>query len=62
MRAMNRVLDHEWMPAIGSPLDLVALAERAHFSPYHFHRLFAAWTGKPWAPTRSGGAWAAGKA
>lgn len=42
---MNRVLDH--IDAhIGSPLDLVALAERAHFSPYHFHRLFAAWTGE----------------
>jgi AraC family transcriptional regulator len=27
------------------PLDLEALAAVAHFSPYHFHRLFRAWTG-----------------
>ncbi len=28
------------------PLDLEALAGVAHFSPYHFHRLFLAWTGQ----------------
>lgn len=28
------------------PLDLAALAAVAHFSPYHFHRLFLAWTGQ----------------
>jgi AraC family transcriptional regulator len=28
------------------PLDLEALAAVAHFSPYHFHRLFLAWTGQ----------------
>ncbi|HSI59333.1 MAG TPA: GyrI-like domain-containing protein [Ideonella sp.] len=27
-------------------LDLATLAEVAHFSPFHFHRLFAAWTGE----------------
>jgi AraC family transcriptional regulator len=27
-------------------LDLNALAQVAHFSPYHFHRLFAAWMGE----------------
>jgi AraC family transcriptional regulator len=27
-------------------LDLEALAAVAHFSPYHFHRLFLAWTGQ----------------
>lgn len=29
-----------------APLDLQALAAVAHFSPYHFHRLFLAWTGQ----------------
>lgn len=27
-------------------LDLVALAKVAHFSPFHFHRLFSAWMGE----------------
>lgn len=31
---------------IEQPLDLGTLAEVAHFSPFHFHRLFAAWMGK----------------
>jgi AraC family transcriptional regulator len=28
---------------LDQPLDLNALAEVAHFSPFHFHRLFSAW-------------------
>ncbi len=28
------------------PLDLNILAEVAHFSPFHFHRLFSAWMGE----------------
>src|SRR5262249_30695343 len=28
------------------PLDLPALADVAHFSPFHFHRLFSAWMGE----------------
>ncbi len=28
------------------PVDLATLAGVAHFSPYHFHRLFVAWTGE----------------
>lgn len=28
------------------PLDLNTLAEVAHFSPFHFHRLFSAWMGE----------------
>lgn len=28
------------------PLDLAALADVAHFSPFHFHRLFSAWMGE----------------
>lgn len=44
-RRMNRVLDH--IDAhLDAPLELAALAELAHFSPFHFHRLFAAWTGE----------------
>ena len=31
---------------IDEPLDLPGLAAVAHFSPFHFHRLFAAWTGE----------------
>lgn len=42
---INRVLDH-----IGAhltdPLDLATLASVAHFSPWHFHRLFQAMTGE----------------
>lgn len=44
-RRMHRVLQHIDRH-LGQPLDLPALAEVAHFSPYHFHRLFAAWTGE----------------
>lgn len=31
---------------ISEPLQLASLVEVAAFSPYHFHRLFAAWTGE----------------
>ena len=31
---------------LDEPLDLVTLAEIAHFSPFHFHRLFSAWMGE----------------
>jgi AraC family transcriptional regulator len=31
---------------IDEPLDLTTLAQVAHFSPFHFHRLFAAWMGE----------------
>ena len=42
---MHRVLAH--IDAhIAQELDLPALAAVAAFSPYHFHRLFAAWTGE----------------
>ena len=42
---MNRVLDH--IDAhLDSELALPALAAVANFSPFHFHRLFAAWMGE----------------
>lgn len=44
-RRMNKVLDHIDQH-LDRPLDLAALAEVAHFSPFHFHRLFAAWMGE----------------
>src|SRR5262249_13542040 len=44
-RRMHRVLEHVDRHLDG-PLDLEALAGVAHFSPYHFHRLFAAWMGE----------------
>jgi AraC family transcriptional regulator len=31
---------------LDKPLDLDTLAAVAHFSPFHFHRLFTAWTGE----------------
>jgi AraC family transcriptional regulator len=42
---LNRVLDHIDQH-LADPLELTTLAEVAHFSPYHFHRLFAAWMGE----------------
>ena len=42
---IHRVLEHIDRH-LDAPLDLAALAEVAHFSPFHFHRLFAAWMGE----------------
>ena len=42
---MHQVLDHIDRQ-LDKPLDLESLAEVAHFSPFHFHRLFAAWMGE----------------
>ena len=41
---MNRVMDYIDSHLAGD-IDLAALADVAHFSPFHFHRLFAAWMG-----------------
>lgn len=49
---MNKVLGY--IDAhLDAPLNLEALAEVAHFSPFHFHRLFVAWFGETvgdWLP------------
>src|ERR1700676_2598212 len=42
---MHRVLEHIDQH-LDQPLDLERLAEVAHFSPFHFHRLFSAWMGE----------------
>lgn len=42
---MNKVIDHIDRH-LSEPIDLASLAEVAHFSPFHFHRLFAAWMGE----------------
>ena len=42
---LHRVLSHI-DARLGEPLALPELAAVAHFSPYHFHRLFIAWTGQ----------------
>ncbi|MEO6279773.1 AraC family transcriptional regulator [Roseateles sp.] len=42
---MHRVQAHIDLH-LDQPLDLQALAAVAHFSPFHFHRLFLAWTGR----------------
>jgi AraC family transcriptional regulator len=42
---MHRVLEHI-DTHLDAPLDLGTLAEVAHFSPFHFHRLFSAWMGE----------------
>jgi AraC family transcriptional regulator len=42
---LNRVLDYIDRH-LGEPLNLAALAEVTHFSPFHFHRLFKRWLGE----------------
>jgi AraC family transcriptional regulator len=42
---MHRVLEHVDRN-LDAPLELEALASVANFSPFHFHRLFAAWMGE----------------
>jgi AraC family transcriptional regulator len=42
---MHRVLEHIDR-RLDQPLDLETLAGVAHFSPFHFHRLFSAWMGE----------------
>jgi AraC family transcriptional regulator len=42
---MNRVLDHIDRH-LDEALELADLAAVAHFSPFHFHRVFAAWMGE----------------
>lgn len=44
-RRMNRVLDYIDRH-LDQPLDLARLSGVANFSPFHFHRVFAAWTGE----------------
>jgi AraC family transcriptional regulator len=44
-RRIHRVLEHIDQH-LDERLDLATLAAIAHFSPFHFHRLFAAWTGE----------------
>lgn len=44
-RRLNKVLDHIDR-YLETPLDLSGLADVAHFSPFHFHRIFAAWMGE----------------
>jgi len=44
-RRLQRVLDHIDQH-LDEALDLEAVAEVAHFSPFHFHRIFAAWMGE----------------
>ena len=39
---MHRVLEHIDRH-LDQPLELETLAEVAHFSAFHFHRLFSAW-------------------
>jgi len=42
---MHRVIEHIDQN-LDQFLDLETLAEVAHFSPFHFHRLFSAWMGE----------------
>lgn len=44
-RRLRRVLAHI-DAQLAEPLELKDLADVAHFSPYHFHRIFAAWMGE----------------
>jgi AraC family transcriptional regulator len=45
-RRVNRVIDHV-RDHLADPLPLDDLARLAHFSPFHFHRIFRAYTGEP---------------
>lgn len=45
VQRINRVLDHIGAH-LAEPLDLQTLAGVAHFSPWHFHRIFQALTGE----------------
>jgi AraC family transcriptional regulator len=42
---MHRVVEHIDRH-LDEPLELETLAGVAHFSPFHFHRLFSAWMGE----------------
>ncbi|WP_332859100.1 AraC family transcriptional regulator [Janthinobacterium svalbardensis] len=42
---MNAVLDHIDRH-LDTPLDLAQLTDVAHFSRFHFHRVFATWMGE----------------
>jgi AraC family transcriptional regulator len=44
-KRMHRVLEHIDLH-LEQPLDLGTLSAVAHFSPFHFHRLFSAWMGE----------------
>ncbi len=48
LERINRVIFHV-EAHLGEPLNLEDLARVASFSPYHFHRIFAAFTGEPLA-------------
>ncbi len=43
---INRVIDHI-ASHLAEPLRLQHIARLAHFSPYHFHRLFSSFVGEP---------------
>ena len=45
-RRVNRVIDHI-KDHLTEPLPIEVLARLAHFSPYHFHRIFRAFVGEP---------------
>jgi AraC family transcriptional regulator len=45
-RRMNRVIDHI-RDHLTEPLPLASLARLAHFSPFHFHRIFRSLAGEP---------------
>src|SRR5580692_6171477 len=44
-RRMHQVLEYIDLH-LDQPLELAELAGVAHFSPFHFHRLFSAWMGE----------------
>jgi AraC family transcriptional regulator len=46
LNRINRVIDHI-STHLSDPLDLESLARLAHFSPFHFHRIFRSIVGEP---------------
>ncbi|MGQ0710256.1 MAG: AraC family transcriptional regulator [Rhodoferax sp.] len=57
---MNRVLDHI-DHHLDQALEVADLAAVAHFSPFHFHRMFSAWVGQPLGAGAGTGPVAAGR-
>jgi hypothetical protein len=52
LRRINRVIDHI-AENLAEPLPLAKLAKLAHFSPFHFHRIFRSLVGEPERRTAS---------
>ena len=53
VKRMRRVIEHIDQH-LDEPLELNTLAKVAHFSSFHFHRLFSAWMGETLGDPKTG--------